>query len=96
MEVGNAELGGKSCLHLRNNFFLVEDHLLCVCSERVSRGSDLKYLFIIHWMSSAIRGERTQFQVANKLADALSWLIILISRTASAGNHVSPGHVAAH
>jgi hypothetical protein len=35
--------------------------------------------------AGAIRGKRTQFQVANKLADALSWLITFISRTASAG-----------
>lgn len=97
-EVGNAELGGKSAFISAITFFSLKIILKCVWFERVSRGSDSKYCFIIHWMTISIRVEkktRTQFQIANKLADALSWLIPLISRTASAGNHASPGYVAA-
>jgi hypothetical protein len=95
-KLGTRSSAAKVAFFSAITFFSLKIILICVCSERVSRGSDFKHIFIIHWMSTAIRGKRTQFQVANKLADALSWLIIFISRTASAENHVSPGHVAAH
>jgi hypothetical protein len=59
-EVGNAELGGKSAFISVITFLSLVIILICVRFKRVSRGSDSKYFFIIHWMSIAIRGERRQ------------------------------------
>lgn len=50
MEVGNAELSGKSAFTSAITFFSLKNILRCICFERVSWGSHSKYLFIILWM----------------------------------------------